>query len=669
MEDHRYSAAAYGGSASGTDAYMADASRAGAGYGPADSDRYGGSRHHGGGEGDDRSHRRGSRRDYDRDDRRRDYDRERDYGDYDRRRSSRRDDDGYGSSRHHHHRSSRDDGYYDSPARSHRRGHDDYYEEDYRGGSSRGGGGRGRGDWRNADAREQSPPIKRSPTPEGTIPISQRQRSQSKWDLAPDGFDSIGALQAKASGIFGHGAAKALTGVAPLAHDSGMGGALAPIHLAPNVPALGMGGQIGAHASLAVNPNVNRQARRLYVGNITYEANEANITNFFNARMREVGFAKDGEGDPCVGAQINPDKGYAFVEFRSPEEATNAMGFDGIVFLNQSLKIRRPKDYQGPDIAPPRPAHVPGVISTNVPDSPNKIFIGGLPTYIADEQVIELLKAFGELRAFNLVKEAGSGASKGFAFCEYVDPLITDIACQGLNDIELGGRRLVVQRASVGANRGSGGPTGSNVGPLGPGGLIVPPSFTADGGEAGEPTRCMQMLNMVTPQELVDDVEYSEIVEDVRDECAKFGSVLDVRIPRPMAESKGAAGNTWRVTQEAKKSADGEEGGSGGGGGAGESTGKAEREGVGRVYVKFAEVDQCATALQQIAGRQFGGRVVICAFLREEEWPGDEDGGESANATTNQLSDGVGAAAGAAAAADLAAGGSVKHENVDEPAS
>lgn len=56
--------------------------------------------------------------------------------------------------------------------------------------------------------------------------------------------------------------------------------------------------------------------------------------------------------------------------------------------------------------------HVPGVISTNVPDTPNKIFIGGLPSYLTDDQVIELLKSFGELRSFNLVKEGGTGQSK-----------------------------------------------------------------------------------------------------------------------------------------------------------------------------------------------------------------------------------------------------------------
>ena len=43
----------------------------------------------------------------------------------------------------------------------------------------------------------------------------------------------------------------------------------------------------------------------------------------------------------------------------------------------------------------------------------------------------ELLTAYGPLRAFNLVKDAHTNNSKGFAFCEYADHDITDIACEG----------------------------------------------------------------------------------------------------------------------------------------------------------------------------------------------------------------------------------------------
>jgi splicing factor U2AF 65 kDa subunit len=89
------------------------------------------------------------------------------------------------------------------------------------------------------------------------------------------------------------------------------------------------------------------------------------------------------------------------------------MGLDGIMFINGPLKIRRPKDYLGGEMTG---VQVPGVVSTNVPDSINKIFVGGLPSYLNEEQVQELLKSFGELKAFHLVRENGTGPSKVSTF-------------------------------------------------------------------------------------------------------------------------------------------------------------------------------------------------------------------------------------------------------------
>ncbi len=35
-------------------------------------------------------------------------------------------------------------------------------------------------------------------------------------------------------------------------------------------------------------------------------------------------------------------------------------------------------------------SHIPGVISTVVSDGPHKIFCGGLPTYLTDDQVCDI---------------------------------------------------------------------------------------------------------------------------------------------------------------------------------------------------------------------------------------------------------------------------------------
>ncbi|PWN39513.1 hypothetical protein IE81DRAFT_23355 [Ceraceosorus guamensis] len=450
--------------------------------------------------------------------------------------------------------------------------------------------------------------MRRSPTPPGTRRISERLRKSNKWDVKPPGFEEMSAQQAKATGLFG------TPGQSRGGAGTHAGSSLPPIRMGSDVAGLtdAQRQAAGLNGTLAA-----RGLRRLYVGNVQPMATEGAFMSFFNAKMLEMNFASM-PGEPCMSVQVNPDKGWAFLEFRTPEEATNAMGFDGIIFQGASLKIRRPKDYTGPDVNPPSNVHVPGVISTNVPDGPNKIYIGGLPTYLQEEQVIELLKSFGELRAFNLVREAGNGASKGYAFCEYVDHTLTEVACAGLNEMELGDRKLVVQKASSqsgGRNVNPMGATGSNMAPLGApgaGGLTLP-SAAANG--TGEPTRAMTMLNMVTPKELEDDTEYGEILEDIAEECSKYGIISDIRIPRPVVQSKGAAAQNWKTTAA-------------GSSGETDAEGKVkEREGVGRVYIRYEQVDQCQQALRGLAGRHFGGRTVICAFINEDDWPADEDGG------------------------------------------
>jgi len=45
-------------------------------------------------------------------------------------------------------------------------------------------------------------------------------------------------------------------------------------------------------------------------------------------------------------------------------------------------------------------------------------------------QVKELLQAFGPLKSYNLVVDRETGVSKGYAFCEYTDPAMIDVALQ-----------------------------------------------------------------------------------------------------------------------------------------------------------------------------------------------------------------------------------------------
>ncbi|XP_050423905.1 splicing factor U2AF 50 kDa subunit [Adelges cooleyi] len=384
---------------------------------------------------------------------------------------------------------------------------------------------------------------------------SRRRKPSLYWDVPPPGFEHIAPLQYKAMQAAGQ----------------------IPANTMPDTPQT---------AVPVVGSTITRQARRLYVGNIPFGVTEDEMMEFFNQQMHLSGLAQ-AAGNPVLACQINLDKNFAFLEFRSIDETTQAMAFDGINFKGQSLKIRRPHDYQ------PTPGMTESNPVTNynsgmtldmmkydsssfglgtVPDSPHKIFIGGLPAYLNDDQVKELLTSFGQLKAFNLVKDAATGLSKGYAFCEYADVVMTDQAIAGLNGMQLGEKKLIVQRASIGAKN--------------PGLGQVPVTIQVPGltvvGTAGPPTEVLCLLNMVTPDELKDEEEYEDILEDIREECNKYGVVRSLEIPRPI------------------------EG--------------IDVPGCGKVFIEFNAVADCQKAQQALAGRKFNNRVVVTSFMEPDKY-------------------------------------------------
>ena len=103
-------------------------------------------------------------------------------------------------------------------------------------------------------------------------------------------------------------------------------------------------------------------------------------------------------------------------------------------------------------------------------------------------------------------------------------------------------KKLVVQRASVGAKSGPlatvGGNsslTGANTAPLAAG--VGPVQIQVPGFQPtnlGSPTEVLCLMNMVTTDELVDDEEYEDILMDIQDECSKYGLIKSIEIPRPI---------------------------------------------------------------------------------------------------------------------------------------
>lgn len=72
----------------------------------------------------------------------------------------------------------------------------------------------------------------------------------------------------------------------------------------------------------------------------------------------------------------------------------------------------------------------------------------------------------------------------------------------------------------------------------------------------------------------------AEIVEDVKEECEKYGPVLEIKIPRPSGGSRQSAG-------------------------------------VGKIFIKYENADSAKKALQALAGRKFDARTVVTTYFSE----------------------------------------------------
>ena len=288
----------------------------------------------------------------------------------------------------------------------------------------------------------------------------------------------------------------------------------------------------------------------------------------------------------------------------------------------------------------------------------------GLHYHLTEEQVLELLQAFGKVKAFHLVKnEPESITSKGYCFVEYSDPAVTQVAVIGLNGMDLGGGKVLTAR--VAGERDNAMPltpamptvvaTVPEANTPRPGAVIIagydvealvdaamglrpmpmapmyldsfgmpltqmqpvamvapaPPPASAlpegasaldianaalsaafgssDGPSAAAsktPSRILVLLNMVTDEDLATDDEYQGLMEEVREECAKFGRLISMKIPR-------------------------------------KATSSIQASAIRKIFLEYATVQDASNAEHELAGRQFGPNVVEASYLEEKDYQAD----------------------------------------------
>ncbi len=329
--------------------------------------------------------------------------------------------------------------------------------------------------------------------------------------------------------------------------------------------AAGVGAHGGGGGSYTVPTQQTRHARRLYVGGLE-AVPEAEIAELFSAIIRAALVTPlPPDVSPVLSVYINPERKFAFVEVATIELTSALMALDGLVYKGNNLKIRRPHDYK-PELLPAelreraeplnfavlgnigigggagggggQPSGATGIGTTGNRDSAYRIFVGGLPSGVDEAALGELMGAFGAIKHLHIVRGAG-GEHKGYGFCEYADPAVTDMAVAALNGMSLGDRTITVSRAKGGPGGGVAAPPAAAqpMMSMAAMGLVDPAAFglAPRAAPLGQPSRCVCLLDMVDVADLTSDRDYGEICEDVAEEASKHGTMkLTVR-PSPHA--------------------------------------------------------------------------------------------------------------------------------------
>ncbi|MEW5298333.1 MAG: hypothetical protein WDW36_001471 [Sanguina aurantia] len=395
---------------------------------------------------------------------------------------------------------------------------------------------------------------------------------------APASGSGFGPVPAAALGMLGGG----------LSQAQNIAAALLPQTMHSQGGSSGGGGQ-------QPSQQATRHARRVYVGGLPPTANEQSIATFFSHALSAVGGNTLGPGNAVVNVYINREKNFAFVEFRTVEETSNAMALDSIMFEGVSVRVRRPNDYNpaaatmlGPSVANHTlnlaaiGLSAPGagggggggglasMLQGGTPaEVPDRIFVGGLPYYMYEDQCIELLSSFGPVKTFDLVKDRDTGKSKGYGFVVYTTNALTESVVKGLHNLAMGDRTLTVRRATEQGQANA--PIATAIASLGL------PGVTSLAGA----TRVVILTDAVTLEEIADDGEYADIIEDMRDECGKHGICSNLVIPRPTAQNPSPPGS-------------------------------------GKVIIEFLDINAAVKARNAMHGRKFGGRVVSAAYMAED---------------------------------------------------
>lgn len=272
-----------------------------------------------------------------------------------------------------------------------------------------------------------------------------------------------------------------------------------------------------------------------------------------------------------ISAWISNDGHYAFIEFRSIEEAKAGYALNNVTILGQPLRVGKPRTYAGNEPPVVAGLHALGAsaiglnkvsedMASKILGGKGRLILSGLPHGYCAEDTRKLLQEFGSLKCMDMPKDPLTGLTKGYAIFDYdEDESVANVLQQ--STFSIAGCKAVVSRVGKESLTQA----------------FLPPTPELDN-RAKFSSRILVLKNMVKITDLENEDEYQDLHEDVLEECKKYGRVISIVIPKP-----------------------------------GEHT-----SGIGKIFVEYTTIEEAMQAKVGLTGMKFNDKRVECSFHPEE---------------------------------------------------
>ena len=420
----------------------------------------------------------------------------------------------------------------------------------------------------------------------------------SKWGVKPKGFENVTAQRAKLSGLFplpGYPRPVDFTKLEGVARD----------RLLNSNDIL--------NGSSKIDPIDSRNSSILFIKNINFGIIDyLKVTEYFNKFLSQIDIPETTLNNVESKRKTKDDQNL-IIEFKNNTCATIAMALNSRKLSFNEMKLVKNDDEGNPihqigqdtgddivlDISrpgeyvvqclPPYSEIKEDEIEESVTDSPRKITVL-VPSTLDETELIKNIKEVGTIKGFQMLREIGTKKSLGIAFLEfYIDPTKYQKTINAIPVIQTLVEDLKQSLFIEDAFFSCIIPDHTSIQDC-PIDLSTLKKLVKNEHVTTHPSlRVIQLINIVTAKDLMDDASFKFIQKDIQQEVSKFGNLKTIKIPRP------ANDYTPGISQ-------------------------FTQPGLGKIYIEFDDEETALNAIMGLAGRMYNDRTVLCSFYDYDDF-------------------------------------------------